>query len=131
MYRGPTVNDIFPRLTNACCLTFIDTRSGYHNLKLEKGHHVKQCLHANLTDLTCFCYPATCDCDCLPLIQVGTGIGIRYTESKFGKGNIISIHMRDNMDKGKYCSKTVVYSPVQDVILICTSMNGLLGNIHP
>ena len=31
--RGPTVNDIFPKLNNVKCLYLIDVSSGYHNLK--------------------------------------------------------------------------------------------------
>ena len=35
-YRGPTLNHILPKLTNACYMTIIDASSGYHNLKHDK-----------------------------------------------------------------------------------------------
>ena len=34
--RGPTVNDILPKLRNMCYRTIIQASSGYHNLKLNK-----------------------------------------------------------------------------------------------
>ena len=36
MHGGPTINDIFPRLTNAQYITLIDARSGYSNMKPDK-----------------------------------------------------------------------------------------------
>ena len=36
MHRGPTVNDIFPKLLNAQYLTLIDASPAYHNFKLDK-----------------------------------------------------------------------------------------------
>ena len=40
--RGPTLNNIFPRLTNTYYLTLIDTSSRYHSLKLDKNHHLNE-----------------------------------------------------------------------------------------
>ena len=34
--RGPTVNDILPRLNNVKYMSTVDTTSGYHNLKLDE-----------------------------------------------------------------------------------------------
>ena len=36
VHRGPTLNDILPRLVGMEYLTLIDANSGYHNLKLEE-----------------------------------------------------------------------------------------------
>ena len=36
VHRGPTLNDIFPKLNNVKYLSLIDASSGYHNLKLDK-----------------------------------------------------------------------------------------------
>ena len=36
IHRGPTVNDIFPKVINMYYLTLIDASSGYHNLILDK-----------------------------------------------------------------------------------------------
>ena len=35
VYMDQTIKDIFPRLTNKCYITLIDTSSGYHILKLD------------------------------------------------------------------------------------------------
>ena len=35
VHRGPTVNDIFPKLKNAKYLSLADAHSGYHNLKFD------------------------------------------------------------------------------------------------
>ena len=58
--RGPIViilHDIFPKLDNVKYVSFIDTSSSYHNLKLGERFHILQHLHANLagTD-TKYCY---------------------------------------------------------------------------
>ena len=36
IYRGQSINDIFPKLTNKNHLTLIDVSSSYHNLKLDR-----------------------------------------------------------------------------------------------
>ena len=36
IHRGPTVNDILPKVTNVIYLTLIYPNSGYQNLKLDK-----------------------------------------------------------------------------------------------
>ena len=36
IHRGPTLNDILPRLNNVQYMSIIDASSGYHNLKLDK-----------------------------------------------------------------------------------------------
>ena len=36
VHRGPTLNDILPRLNNIQNMSIINTSSGYHNLKLDK-----------------------------------------------------------------------------------------------
>ena len=36
IHRGPTLNNILPKLNNARYLSLIDASSGYHNLKLDK-----------------------------------------------------------------------------------------------
>ena len=36
IHRGPTLNDILPKLTGVKYMSFIDASSGYHNLKLDK-----------------------------------------------------------------------------------------------
>ena len=36
IHRGPTLNDILPRLAGFKFITLIHTNSGYHNLKLDK-----------------------------------------------------------------------------------------------
>ena len=36
VHRGPTLNDILPRLNNVQYMSTIDASSGYHNLKLDK-----------------------------------------------------------------------------------------------
>ena len=36
MYRGPTFNDILPKLKNAQYLSFIDVSFSYHSLKLDE-----------------------------------------------------------------------------------------------
>ena len=36
IHRGPTLNDILPKLTGVKYMSIIDARSGYHNLKLDK-----------------------------------------------------------------------------------------------
>ena len=36
VHRGPTINDILPKLTYTCYMIIIDAGSGYHNLKLDK-----------------------------------------------------------------------------------------------
>ena len=36
MDRGPTLNDILPKLNDAKYLSLIDVSSGYHNLKLDE-----------------------------------------------------------------------------------------------
>ena len=36
MHRGPTLNDILPKLNNAQYLFLIDMSSGYHNLQLDE-----------------------------------------------------------------------------------------------
>ena len=33
IHRGPTLNDILPKLTNVSYMAIIDASSGYHNLK--------------------------------------------------------------------------------------------------
>ena len=35
VHRGPTLNDIFPKLNNVKYLSFVDVRSGYHKLILD------------------------------------------------------------------------------------------------
>ena len=36
VHRGPTINDILPKLNNTKYLSLIDVSSGYHNLKLDE-----------------------------------------------------------------------------------------------
>ena len=36
VHMGPTINDIFPKLTNVKYVTIIDVSSGYHKVKLGK-----------------------------------------------------------------------------------------------
>ena len=36
VHRGPTLNDILPRLNNVKYMSIIDASSGYHNLKLDE-----------------------------------------------------------------------------------------------
>ena len=36
IHRGPTLNDILPKLTGVKYMSIIDASSGYHNLKLDK-----------------------------------------------------------------------------------------------
>ena len=36
VHRGPTLNDILPRLNNVKYMSIIDASSGYHSLKLDK-----------------------------------------------------------------------------------------------
>ena len=36
MHRGPTLNNILPKLNNVKYLSIIDASSGYHNLKLDE-----------------------------------------------------------------------------------------------
>ena len=36
IHRGPTLNDILPKLNNAKYLSLIDTKLTYHNLKLDE-----------------------------------------------------------------------------------------------
>ena len=36
IHRGPTLNDILPKLNNVQYMSIIDVSSGYHNLKLDK-----------------------------------------------------------------------------------------------
>ena len=36
IHRGPTLNNILPKLNSAKYLSLIDVSSGYHNLKLDK-----------------------------------------------------------------------------------------------
>ena len=36
IHRGPTINDILPKLNNAKYISLIDVSSGYHNLKLDE-----------------------------------------------------------------------------------------------
>ena len=36
VHRGPTLNDILPRLNNVKYMTIIDASSGYHDLKLNE-----------------------------------------------------------------------------------------------
>ena len=36
VHRGPTLNNILPRLSNVKYMLIIDTSSGYHNLKLDE-----------------------------------------------------------------------------------------------
>ena len=36
VHRGPTLNDILPKLNNVQYMSIINTSSGYHNLKLDK-----------------------------------------------------------------------------------------------
>ena len=36
IHRGPTLNDILPRLNNVQYMSIIDASLGYHNLKLDK-----------------------------------------------------------------------------------------------
>ena len=36
VHRGPTLNDILPRLNNVKYMSIIDPSSGYHNLKLDE-----------------------------------------------------------------------------------------------
>ena len=36
VHRGPTLNDILPRLNNVKYMSIIDASWGYHNLKLDK-----------------------------------------------------------------------------------------------
>ena len=36
IHKGPTLNDIFPKLNNVKNLSLIDVSSGYHNLKLDQ-----------------------------------------------------------------------------------------------
>ena len=36
VHKGPPINDILSKLTNACFMTIIDVSSGYHNLKPDK-----------------------------------------------------------------------------------------------
>ena len=46
VHRGPTINDILPRLNNVQYMSIIDTSSGYHNLKLDEKS-------SYLTTITC------------------------------------------------------------------------------
>ena len=39
VHRGPTLNDILPKLNNVKYMSIIDASSGYHNLKLDKKNH--------------------------------------------------------------------------------------------
>ena len=44
MHRGPTLNDILPKLNNVQYMSIIDVSSGYHNLKLdEKSSYLTTC----------------------------------------------------------------------------------------
>ena len=36
IHRGPTLNDILPKLNNVQYMSIIDGSSGYHNLKIDK-----------------------------------------------------------------------------------------------
>ena len=45
--KGPTVNDKFSRLRNACQIILADTSSGHHSLKLDKNLLSQQLLPAN------------------------------------------------------------------------------------
>ena len=45
VYRGPTANNILPKLTNMCYMTIIVVSSWYHNLKLSKNHHTQPHWH--------------------------------------------------------------------------------------
>ena len=36
VHRGPTLNDILPRLNNVKYMSIIDASSGYHSLKLDE-----------------------------------------------------------------------------------------------
>ena len=36
VHRGPTIDDILPKLRNAHHMAIINASSGYHNLKLDK-----------------------------------------------------------------------------------------------
>ena len=36
IHRGPTLNDILPKLNNVQYMSITDANSGYHNLKLDK-----------------------------------------------------------------------------------------------
>ena len=38
VHRGPTLNDILPKLSNVKYMSIKDASSGYHNLKLDKNH---------------------------------------------------------------------------------------------
>ena len=46
VHRGPTINDILPKLNNTQYLSFIDASSGYYNLMLDKRS-------SNLTTFAC------------------------------------------------------------------------------
>ena len=47
IHRGPTLNDILPKLYNVQYISIIDVSSGYHNLKLD----------TKSSYLTTFAYP--------------------------------------------------------------------------
>ena len=47
IHRGPTLNDILPRLNNVQYMSIIDASLGYHNIKLDKQSSY----------LTTFAYP--------------------------------------------------------------------------
>ena len=40
VYKGPTLNDIFPKLNNAKYLSLVAASSGYHNLKLDESSYL-------------------------------------------------------------------------------------------
>ena len=40
VHRGPVLNDSMLRLTGIIYLTVINASSGYHNLKIDKSHHI-------------------------------------------------------------------------------------------
>ena len=48
VHRGPTLDDIIPKLNNVKYLSFIDASSGYHNLKLDQRS-------SYLTSFACQC----------------------------------------------------------------------------
>ena len=50
VHRGPTLNEILQKLSNAQYLSLIDVSSGYHNLKLDKRSSYLTTFAANLAD---------------------------------------------------------------------------------
>ena len=52
IHRGPSLNDILPKLNNATYLSLIDASSGYHNLRLDnKSSYFTMCASLGDTDI--------------------------------------------------------------------------------